>query len=80
LADLLVFATGSASIPTLGFDPNPVITFGHKEFLDTSDPTVNFPVANTCCNSLRLPILTSYDEFRDNMYSAVVMATTFSIE
>jgi len=77
LADILVFATGSAEIPSLGFEPQPTITFGHQQdFHD--DHTAEFPYANTCSISLRLPVLYSFDDFEQNMNAAIMHATTFS--
>ena len=77
LQTLLVFATGMDSIPPLGFHPEPEITFGHPEDLDPDDASVGYPVANTCGNQLRLPILKTYPEFVANMRSALEMALNF---
>lgn len=49
--DVLMFATGLSSLPPSGLEPLPQI-----EFLDDSA----FPMANTCTNSLKLPLLDSY--------------------
>jgi hypothetical protein len=65
-------------IPPLGFEPEPTLTFGHSENLDC-DPAKDFPVVSTCTNSLRLPVLMSYDDFARNMLSAISFATTFSL-
>ncbi|CAM4571035.1 unnamed protein product [Leuciscus chuanchicus] len=46
--DVLMFATGLSSLPPSGLEPLPQI-----EFLNDSA----FPMANTCSNSLRLPLL-----------------------
>ncbi|XP_076850598.1 G2/M phase-specific E3 ubiquitin-protein ligase-like [Brachyhypopomus gauderio] len=56
--DVFMFATGLTSLPPAGLDPLPKI-----EFLDDSP----FPMANTCSNTLKLPLLDSYNEFRTNM-------------
>ena len=78
LETLLVFATGADTIPALGFDPQPTITFGHD--VEVTDFTAAYPVANTCTNTLRLPVLPSYDEFYHNCYSAIHAVLFFTAE
>ena len=79
LFTLLVFVTGSATIPPLGFHPQPTITFGHRQdFAEPDDQSIDYPFANTCSNSLRLPVLSSSDDFCANMLAALRIATTFS--
>lgn len=78
MSRLLVFITGLGEIPALGFFPEPQITFAHSEDLPLLDPTKEYPVANTCSNSIRLPIVQTYDLFLRNMTAALEMATTFS--
>nr|XP_055051832.1 uncharacterized protein LOC129437605 isoform X2 [Misgurnus anguillicaudatus] len=56
--DVLMFATGLSSLPPSGLEPLPQI-----EFLDHSV----FPMANTCANSLKLPLLDSYTLFKSQM-------------
>ncbi|XP_045079743.1 G2/M phase-specific E3 ubiquitin-protein ligase-like isoform X2 [Coregonus clupeaformis] len=56
--DVLMFATGLSSLPPSGLEPLPQI-----EFLEDSA----FPMANTCSNSLRLPLLDSYTLFKSQM-------------
>ncbi|XP_045068474.1 G2/M phase-specific E3 ubiquitin-protein ligase-like isoform X1 [Coregonus clupeaformis] len=56
--DVLMFATGLSSLPPSGLEPLPQI-----EFLEDSA----FPMANTCSNSLRLPLLDSYTLFKTQM-------------
>ncbi|XP_032367007.1 G2/M phase-specific E3 ubiquitin-protein ligase-like [Etheostoma spectabile] len=56
--DVLMFATGLSSLPPSGLEPPPQI-----EFLDDSA----FPMANTCSNSLRLPLLDSFTLFKSQM-------------
>ncbi|KAF3837722.1 hypothetical protein F7725_009490 [Dissostichus mawsoni] len=58
LEDVLMFATGLTSLPPSGFEPSPGI-----EFLDDSP----FPMANTCSNTLKLPLLESYNVFKSKM-------------
>ncbi|MBN3292744.1 G2E3 ligase, partial [Polypterus senegalus] len=55
LEDIVMFATGLKMIPPLGFEPRPTIKFLH----DNSP----FPTANTCSNTLCLPLHSSYDSF-----------------
>ncbi|KAF3856877.1 hypothetical protein F7725_017600 [Dissostichus mawsoni] len=55
---MLMFATGLTSLPPSGFEPSPGI-----EFLDDSP----FPMANTCSNTLKLPLLESYNVFKSKM-------------
>lgn len=66
LANLLVFGTGADVVPPLGFDPPPSIEFLHyqKELDSYQAP---YPKANTCSMVLRLPIVDSYDQFKQNM-------------
>lgn len=56
--DILMFATGLSSLPPSGLEPLPQI-----EFLDDSV----FPMANTCSNTLKLPLLDSYTLFKSQM-------------
>ncbi|XP_034080294.1 G2/M phase-specific E3 ubiquitin-protein ligase-like isoform X6 [Gymnodraco acuticeps] len=58
LEDVLMFATGLTSLPPSGFEPSPGI-----EFLDDSP----FPMANTCSNTLKLPLLDAYNVFKSQM-------------
>jgi len=75
---LLTFVTGLSSIPALGFTPSPAISFGHPAELQ-GDFTAPYPVSSTCNNSVRLPVLPTYDEFSGNMLQAMKMATTFTL-
>lgn len=62
LEDVLIFATGASDVPPIGFVPTPSIMF-HDH------PGSFFPMANTCTNTLKLPLNTStsdYDFFRYN--------------
>ena len=56
--DVLMFSTGLRSLPPAGLDPLPRL-----EFLDNSP----FPMANTCGNVLKLPLLDSYRVFKTQM-------------
>lgn len=56
LPDILAFVTGAPSLPPLGFLPQPSIQF---------HATSAFPKANTCSNTLYLPLQRmTYDEFK----------------
>ncbi|XP_039599379.1 G2/M phase-specific E3 ubiquitin-protein ligase-like [Polypterus senegalus] len=56
--DVFMFATGLTSLPPSGLEPLPRI-----EFLDDSP----FPMANTCSNTMKLPLLDSYSVFKSHM-------------
>ena len=61
--DVLVFFTGSSSIPPLGFDTQPSLSFNHSGPLAT---------ASTC--DLRLNILaihTSFEKFKEAMLLSI---------
>ncbi|KAJ8015932.1 hypothetical protein DPEC_G00001840 [Dallia pectoralis] len=58
LEDILMFATGLASLPPAGMTPLPCI-----DFL----PDSPFPMSNTCANTLKLPLLETYSVFKTNM-------------
>lgn len=80
LAKLVCFATGSETIPVLGFIPQPTIGFRHvEELADPNDVTKEFPKANTCGNVLMLPILANYNLFKERM-NAVLEITIFTDE
>ncbi|XP_013888230.1 G2/M phase-specific E3 ubiquitin-protein ligase [Austrofundulus limnaeus] len=68
LEDLLMFATGLAALPPAGMIPPPRI-----EFLSDSP----FPVASTCANTLKLPLLNSYSVFKANMDFGIQNAPGF---
>jgi len=78
LQDLLIFATGMNSVPALGFAPEPTIKFKHPDDCAPEDQAKDFPYANTCTNTLVLPVLFSYDQFSENLVAAITMAKTFT--
>lgn len=80
IGNLLRFVTCMETIPPLGFDPEPKIFFGHADMLSPDDKTVDFPYANTCANTIRLPVLDSYEKFKNNMMVAMEIVTTFTNE
>ncbi|XP_039455679.1 G2/M phase-specific E3 ubiquitin-protein ligase-like [Oreochromis aureus] len=68
LEDLMMFATGLTAVPPAGMTPPPCI-----QFLSDSP----FPVANTCANTLKLPICDSYSIFKANMDFGIQNAPGF---
>ncbi|XP_078792879.1 G2/M phase-specific E3 ubiquitin-protein ligase-like isoform X1 [Oryzias latipes] len=58
LEDIFMFATGVSGIPPAGLEPLPKL-----QFLESS----KFPMANTCANILKLPLLENYNTFKENM-------------
>lgn len=63
---LLSFITGLNEIPPLGFDPPLQITFIHPDAV-SNEHDVGVPFADTCANTLRLPVGSSYTQFREVM-------------
>ncbi|XP_036419877.1 G2/M phase-specific E3 ubiquitin-protein ligase-like isoform X2 [Colossoma macropomum] len=55
LEEILIFSTGCDSIPPLGFSPLPSLEF---------EECSAYPTANTCDNILRVPIKTTYEDFK----------------
>ena len=69
--DILAFTTGSPSSPPLGFQPAPSLSF------ITTSP---YPRANTCSNTLNLPMLqplVSFERFGYYMSSGILNAAGF---
>ncbi|XP_069139550.1 G2/M phase-specific E3 ubiquitin-protein ligase-like isoform X5 [Argopecten irradians] len=59
LSEVLAFTTGADSVPLLGFDPSPSITFTECG---------RFPRANTCAMEIALPLnVTPFEEFKESM-------------
>ncbi|XP_071414100.1 G2/M phase-specific E3 ubiquitin-protein ligase isoform X1 [Pithys albifrons albifrons] len=57
LEDILLFITGSSSIPSIGFDPEPTIRFLR----------IKYPIGNRLLNCLELPITKTYKQFKNKM-------------
>ena len=76
LALILVFATGLDQVPPLGLDPEGSLHFIHDDSLFYK----GLPRANTCSNMIYIPIVCDYNEFKNNMLSALEMVTTFSTQ
>lgn len=53
-----MFATGVPCMPPAGMEPQPRL-----QFLGSS----KLPMANTCANTLKLPLLDNYNTFKANM-------------
>lgn len=73
LGDVLQFVTGSASVPAVGFDPQPSIAFNHFD-------TKRKLEANTCSNQLLLPVndsLLDYESFMNEVTSCILMSPGF---
>ena len=69
LSDVLKFVTGSPALPPLGFIPSPTIRF---------QETSVFPVANTCANTLHLPLNDVTDDvFKYRFVSGIANAPGF---
>lgn len=76
LEHILIFSTGAADVPPIGFLPKPSITFHESSTVDNKGSP--FPSANTCTNCLKLPLnLASYDTFRYNFVYGVVNTAGF---
>ncbi|XP_078029666.1 G2/M phase-specific E3 ubiquitin-protein ligase-like [Epinephelus lanceolatus] len=64
LGKILAFAKGANVIPPVGFSPQPSIDFLHDQSISTRR---HLPMANTCINCLKLPLLDTYEDFRESM-------------
>lgn len=69
IEEVLVFVTGASRPPPLGFDEPATITFLDDE---------PFAMANTCANTIRLPVCYSeYEEFKRKMDFAIKNSPCF---
>ena len=70
LSDILMFATGSPTLPPLGLDPSPSLLFHSNGPL---------PTANTCTNVFHLPLMHTTDPsmFFKNMCHAICFSQGF---
>ncbi|XP_054622472.1 G2/M phase-specific E3 ubiquitin-protein ligase-like [Dunckerocampus dactyliophorus] len=64
LGKILAFATGASVIPPVGFSPQPSVDFLHDQPVSSRRC---LPMANTCINCLKLPLLDTYEDFRESM-------------
>ncbi|XP_046569875.1 G2/M phase-specific E3 ubiquitin-protein ligase-like, partial [Haliotis rubra] len=74
LGKLLAFVTGLDEVPPLGFWPQLRLEFSHPG-IDSYDGT---PYANTCANSLRVPVLQVYQSFKEVMMLSLEVGTVFT--
>ncbi|XP_076735306.1 G2/M phase-specific E3 ubiquitin-protein ligase isoform X2 [Maylandia zebra] len=58
LEDILMFATGLGEIPPAAIQPKPQLLF---------QTTSRFPVADVCANTIKIPVLHSYEDFQEAM-------------
>jgi hypothetical protein len=80
LGQLLMFATGLDNIPPLGLHPAVCIElFSHKEDFKENNHRKEFLIANTCANTLKIPMLSTYDAFKENMMAALQIVTFTSM-
>lgn len=63
-----MFATGLKSLPPSGLIPEPQL-----EFLEDSP----YPMANTCANTMKLPLLDNFELFKSNMDFGIQNAPGF---
>jgi hypothetical protein len=73
----MVFWLGAEEIPLLGFDPAPSLQFRHPQD-HVGDISAEFPYANTCANVLSIPVLKTYDQFRQNLIASITQIKIFS--
>ncbi|XP_053329662.1 G2/M phase-specific E3 ubiquitin-protein ligase-like [Spea bombifrons] len=73
LGGILVFATGADCVPPLGFEPAPSIEFLHS----ATNEECLLPLANTCINCLKLPIHSTFCNFKSNMDFAIINTQGF---
>ncbi|KAF3859024.1 hypothetical protein F7725_021423, partial [Dissostichus mawsoni] len=58
LEELFMFITGLKTEPPAGMTPHPCVTFSQETI---------YPMANTCANTITLPLLGTYTSFKANM-------------
>ena len=77
LQDLLRFVTCLDAIPPLGIMPEPTLAFDLTED-EENIHTRGVPYANTCINCLHVPILSSYELFKERMLLALELGLSFT--
>ncbi|XP_064642365.1 G2/M phase-specific E3 ubiquitin-protein ligase-like isoform X1 [Lineus longissimus] len=79
LSDILIFGTGAAQVPPLGFMPIPSIELSYQAPVDpvTKKTLTHFPTSNTCANLLRLPATPYYSTFKKNMVLGIACSPGF---
>ncbi|XDV26107.1 hypothetical protein PO909_029892, partial [Leuciscus waleckii] len=76
LSQVLAFASGSTSIPRLGFPVEATSEFLHPQ---ENEPAEIFPEANTCSIVLRLPVHHQYEDFGEYKKDGILQAPTFRV-
>ena len=61
--DILIFETGSATVPPMGFSPVPSLEFSNG---------IGFPSASTGSNTLTQPLHLQYDMFKHNLVYGIL--------
>jgi len=76
LSSLLMFATGTKSVPPAGWSTQPTVDFLHEP--EASGNRSQFPKATTCGCVLHLPVVhDTYDSFVDAMNFGISCAHGF---
>ena len=70
LEDVLMFGTGLREVPPATVQPQPQLVFQKSS---------RFPVANVCANTIKIPILNSYEEFEEAMDFGIGNAPGFGL-
>ncbi|XP_029595761.1 G2/M phase-specific E3 ubiquitin-protein ligase-like [Salmo trutta] len=80
VAMVLEFATGATVVPPLGFEDTPTIEFLHTaRGRLAGQQKKKYPEANTCAVTLRLPLHSTYNAFREFMTSGIVNSPHFGV-
>ena len=80
LNQILVFSTGTDCIPAIGFEPLPTVGFQHDKRMGYQRDFVSkFPIASTCSNTLYLPVLANYNEFKHFMEEGILQSPGFGL-
>ncbi|XP_072572064.1 G2/M phase-specific E3 ubiquitin-protein ligase-like isoform X1 [Paramormyrops kingsleyae] len=58
LEDVLMFGTGLKEVPPAAIQPQPQLVF---------QKSARFPMANVCTNTIKIPILSRYEDFQEAM-------------
>lgn len=74
---ILVFVTGLDSVPPLGFSPPLKLKFRHPE-ADKKVSVFATPYANTCFNTLSIPVTETYNAFKEVMDNALDLGCLFT--
>lgn len=74
---ILVFVNGLDSVPPLGFSPPLKLKFRHPE-ADENFSVFATPYANTCFNTLSIPVTETYNAFKEVMDNALDLGCLFT--